>query len=120
MNVRGYVGMAIGLLASSALASGCASAAGAQPPAARRVGGSVCVAASATVGTPPAGAASGCGGLRPGSPAWQPAVDLHVCTHCEFTYDDATTRTERATRAHATECCYHATELTIPAGGPRS
>ena len=108
------------LLALGASPAGCASAVDAQAPAARRVGGSVCVAASSTTGAPPPGAASGCAGLRPGTVAWQPAVDLHACTHCEFTYDDATTRAERARPAHATECCYHATEVTVPAGGPRS
>lgn len=119
MTIRTLVSLA-SLLALGASLSGCASAVDAQAPAARRVGGSVCVAASSTIGTPPSGAASGCAGLRPGSSAWQPAVDLHVCTHCEFTYDDATTRAERASPTHATECCYHANELTVPIGGPRS
>lgn len=97
-------------------------ASGQTAPRARTVGEDVCLDASATRGTAPAGAATGCLGLDLESPGWNAAYELHLCGPCNFSYDDATTRRERSTAGHAHDCCYHARSPgpPLPPGGPRS
>lgn len=113
--------MRILLVAFLALLGGCASAASGQATGARRVDERACVAAARTDGDTPAGAAAGCRSITVTSPAWSDVWDLHLCGPCNFAYDDATTRRERAA-GHATDCCYvgRSPGPPLPAGGPHS
>ena len=102
----------------------CVGAATGQSPRARRVDDHIaCVAAARTDGPTPPGAASGCHSIESTSPAWNDAWGLSLCGPCNFSYDDAVTRRERA-HGHPHDCCYRARSPgpppPLPSGGAHS